>query len=93
MPEAKTLGPKGQVVIPKRIRARLGLREGSKVVFEERGAKEVVLRPQESPEEFVERFCSPPGRSRRRVVDFDRIYEEQLEERLRVPAKRRRSRA
>jgi len=40
----RRLGPKGQVVIPKKIRDVIGIRPGSEVVFEVRG-DEVVVKP------------------------------------------------
>lgn len=79
---SRTVGAKGQVVIPREIRERLGLREGSKVAFEQRG-REVVLRPVETPEEFLARFFDTGGKKLRRKVDLKRVYEEQYEERAR----------
>ncbi len=37
MKNRRTIGPKGQVVIPKEIRDKLGLREGVEVIVELRG--------------------------------------------------------
>ena len=34
MIEKRVMGPKGQIVIPKNIREQLGLKRGSKVLFE-----------------------------------------------------------
>ena len=39
-----TVGRRGQITLPKAVRAWLGLREGDRVVFARRGA-EVVLQP------------------------------------------------
>lgn len=81
MPDTKTLGAKGQIVIPKRLRELLGIRRGSKVVVEERGEREIVIRPVESSEQFVARFCDTGGRKLRRRIDLKRLYEEEIEER------------
>jgi len=41
----KKIGPKGQVVIPKRIRDALGLKPGVDVTIEVRGEEIVISRP------------------------------------------------
>ena len=43
MTEEATVTKKGQVTIPKKIRDRLGLKEGEKVSFEVRGGEAVLL--------------------------------------------------
>ncbi|MGH2845307.1 MAG: AbrB/MazE/SpoVT family DNA-binding domain-containing protein [Thermoleophilaceae bacterium] len=39
------MGPKGQVVVPKRIRERLGLRAGDELVVEEQGGVVRISKP------------------------------------------------
>ena len=50
MHEQAKLTSKGQITVPKRVRARLGVKEGDLIAFEEEGDK-VVVRPvrKESP--------------------------------------------
>ena len=42
--ETAVVTTKGQLVIPSRLRRRLGIKEGTKIAFEERSG-EVVIRP------------------------------------------------
>ncbi len=57
----REIGAKGQVVIPKDIRRHLGLKKGSKVIFETRG-DEITLRPEVDAEKFVKDFLNVPKR-------------------------------
>ena len=45
-----TLTSKGQATIPKNIRDRLGLKAGSRLIFEVNRAGELVLRPKDDSE-------------------------------------------
>jgi len=71
----RKLGSKGQVVVPKEIRQKLGLGEGSTLTFE--------LRPEPSPDEIVERFLSVKGRKRRALVD----WKSALDDEYKVPVR------
>lgn len=73
----RTLGEKGQVVVPKDIREHLGIKPGSEVIFEVRG-NEAVIRPSKSPREIVEDFCSLRKKLRKRLTlkDLKRIEAE-----------------
>lgn len=73
----RTVGEKGQVVVPKDIREHFGIRPGSKVVFEVK-EKEIVIRPAKSPKEIVEDFCSLRKKLRKRLdlKDLKRLEEE-----------------
>jgi len=77
----RTVGEKGQVVLPKDIRDYVGIKPGSEVIFEVRG-KEIVVRPQKSGKEFVEDFCNVPKNLRKNITvkDIKKILEEQYEE-------------
>lgn len=75
----RTLGPKGQIVVPKDLREHLGLKPGSVVVFEVEG-KKLILRPEADPESFVEEFCSAPKKLDEKI-DLKKLIDEQLEER------------
>jgi len=77
----KRIGPKGQVVIPRIIRDSLGIRPGDEIVMEVRG-KELVMKPEFDPEEFIEDFCSVRGKKLTRKIDLKRILEEEVEERI-----------
>lgn len=49
MSEEATVTKKGQVTIPKKVRDKLGLKEGRKVSFEVRGGEAVLLPEVENP--------------------------------------------
>jgi len=72
----RKLGSKGQVVIPKELRERLGLREGTNLIFELSGDA-FSVRPEPSPEEIVERFLSVKGKKLRKLVDWKSILDEE----------------
>lgn len=77
----RTVGEKGQVVLPKDIRDYIGIRPGSEVVFEVKD-KEIIIRLQESGKEFVEDFCNVPNKLRKPLdaKKIKKILEEQYEE-------------
>ncbi len=72
----RKLGSKGQVVVPKEIRERLGLEEGSTLTFEVSGDT-ILLRPEPTPEEAVQRFLSVKGRKRLKLVDWKSILDDE----------------
>ncbi len=77
----KTIGPKGQVVIPESVRRILGLKPGAEVLFDVKG-EEIIIRPKATPAEFVEKFCSAVKKKAKKKIDLHGLYEKQLEERL-----------
>lgn len=79
----RTLGSKGQLVIPKDLREHLGLKAGSRVVFEVRGDI-VILKSDTDPSEWVERFVSVVKKKLREEVDIERVVEEEVLEELAV---------
>ncbi len=75
----RTIGQKGQVVIPKRIRDRLGLKPGRKVTVELQ-ADAVILKPEKDPARFVEDFVSAQKKlSRISLKQIKGILEEEYE--------------
>ncbi len=72
----RKIGPKGQVVVPKWIREKLGLMEGATLTFELSGDT-ILVRPEPSPEEMVERFLSVKGRKLRKLVDWKSVLDEE----------------
>ena len=51
----RSVGPKGQVVIPIDVRNQVGIKEGSDVVFEVEDDK-IIIKKKLNPKEFVEDF-------------------------------------
>ncbi|MDO8460659.1 MAG: AbrB/MazE/SpoVT family DNA-binding domain-containing protein [Nanoarchaeota archaeon] len=76
----REIGAKGQVVIPKDIREYLGLKRGEKVIFEIRN-KEVLIKQEQDPQEFLQDFLNIPKlkRDKRKIKDMIlEQYEEDL---------------
>jgi len=72
----RKLGAKGQVVVPKEIREKLRLAEGTNLTFELSG-ETILVRPEPSPEEVVERFLSVRGRKLRKHMDWKSVLDEE----------------
>lgn len=72
----RKLGPKGQVVIPKEIREKLNLAEGTTLTFDV-SDRTILVRPEPSPEEVVGRFLSVKGRKRGKRVDWKSVLDEE----------------
>ena len=78
----REIGEKGQVVIPKDIRDSFGLKEGSKVVFEVKD-KEIVIKPEQNPEEFLKDFFNILKLKKRLTSkEIKRIILEQYDEEI-----------
>ncbi|MBI2971024.1 MAG: AbrB/MazE/SpoVT family DNA-binding domain-containing protein [Candidatus Aenigmarchaeota archaeon] len=80
----RAVGEKGQVVVPKDIREHLGLRPGTNVIFEVTG-KDVVIKAEKDPKDFVEDFCNVVPKSKRKKLGIKKIkqlLDEQYEEEL-----------
>lgn len=77
----RTIGEKGQVVVPKDIRNYLGLKPGSEVVFDVK-EKEIIIKSAVDPKKFVDDFCNVPRKLTRKltVKELKKIFEEELEE-------------
>ena len=73
----RTVGPKGQVVIPKEMRDALGLRIGTVVAFELQGSS-IVLRPEIKPEEYVDYYSTTESKKFSEEVDVKRVIEEEV---------------
>ncbi|HLD33386.1 MAG TPA: AbrB/MazE/SpoVT family DNA-binding domain-containing protein [Candidatus Nanoarchaeia archaeon] len=79
----RTIGPKGQIVLPKDIRDQFNFREGTEITFIVEG-NEIKIQPAIDPIKFVEEFCAP-GKSIKKKLTAKEIKDaimEQYEERL-----------
>jgi AbrB family looped-hinge helix DNA binding protein len=76
----RIVGPKGQIVIPKDVREYIGLKPGTRVIFEVREG-ELVIRPETNPEKIVEEFCSIVSKKLEKTIDVKKIIQEEYEER------------
>ncbi len=76
----KNVGPKGQVVIPKRIRDALGLKPGVEVVIELRGEEIVVSKPKIEGN-YTEYYTATRSSKLRKSVDIKKIIAEEVAQR------------
>ena len=80
--EVIRMSSKGQIVIPQEMRKTLGLKKGNSVLIELRD-KEVVIKPEQDPEEFLKDFLNIPEKLRSkkplRIKDIKDMIEEQYE--------------
>ena len=74
----REVGEKGQIVLPKDIRDYVGIKPGSKVIFEVRG-KEIIIKAEKTGREFVEDFCNVPKKVKLDIKKIKKILEEQYE--------------
>ena len=78
----RTVGEKGQVVLPKDIRDQLGIKPGSEVVFDVKDG-EIHMKPnqQMSGKEFVEYFCKTSKKLKKMpaIEDLKKTLEEEYD--------------
>ena len=72
----KNIGPKGQVVIPKRMRDALGLKPGVDVIIESRGDEIVIARPRIEGN-YTEYYLSTSSSKLKEPVDIKKIITEE----------------
>jgi AbrB family looped-hinge helix DNA binding protein len=77
----KNVGPKGQVVIPKRMREALGLKPGVEVTLELRD-NEIVIKKPEVNGSYAEYFTTTSAPKLKKWVDIKKILEEEVDERI-----------
>ncbi len=75
----REISEKGQIVIPKDIREYLGLKEREKVIFEIKN-NEVVLKKEQTSEEFLKDFLDVPKLKRPKKTIKEMILEQYDEE-------------
>jgi AbrB family looped-hinge helix DNA binding protein len=78
----RTVGPKGQVVIPKEVRDETGLVEGSEVSVEARDGAVLIRRVAPLTGSYVDYFTTTYARKVGKQVDLKRIIEEENDGRI-----------
>jgi len=73
----RTIGPKGQVVIPKDVRDQTGLVEGIEVTVEARDGEVVVRRASPPTSNYVDYFASTYAAKVRGRADIKKLIEEE----------------
>jgi AbrB family looped-hinge helix DNA binding protein len=76
----KNVGPKGQVVIPKRMRDALGLKPGVDVTLEIRGEEIVISRPKIEGS-YTEYFTATYSPKLRKLIVIKEIITEEVGQR------------
>lgn len=76
----RTLGDKGQVVIPKKIRDFFNLRPGVDLEFDIKDGR-IIITPVDS-DSFLSDFCSIVRDKLHEPVRFKDIFEKEVEERM-----------
>jgi len=76
----KNIGPKGQVVIPKRIRDALGLKPGVDVTIEVRGEEIVISKPKIEGS-YTEYYTSTHSPKLKEPIDIKKIISEEVAQR------------
>ena len=76
----KNVGPKGQVVIPKRMRDTLGLKPGVEVILEMRDQEIVIKKPQVRGS-YTEYFITTSSPKLKKPVNIKQLITEEAEER------------
>jgi len=76
------VGQKGQVVIPKEIRDKVGIREGSEVLVSARNDDEIVIRRSSPPtQSYVEYYVTTFSKKLKKRVDIKKLIEDETTER------------
>jgi len=76
----RSIGPKGQVVIPKHMREALALKSGVEVVFELR-EKEIVIRKPKIGGDYAEYFITTASAKLKKLVNIKELLEDEVNER------------
>jgi AbrB family looped-hinge helix DNA binding protein len=76
----KNVGPKGQVVIPKRMRDALGLKPGVEVTIEMRDQEIIIKKPQVNGN-YAEYFIQTAAPKLKKMINIKELIESEAEER------------
>jgi AbrB family looped-hinge helix DNA binding protein len=76
----KNVGPKGQVVIPKRMRDSLGLKPGVEVILEMRDQEIIIKKPQIKGN-YTEYFITTSSQKLHKPVNIKKLITQEVEER------------
>lgn len=78
--EKMKIGPKGQVVIPVSFRKRYNIFPGDEVVFEEKENGMMIAKPEVDVIALMRKAAAEIDY--KELIDWDKEYEEEIEERL-----------
>ena len=79
MEKKTTVGPKGQVVIPKGIRDKIGIKEYSEVIVDIMDDSVVIKKLKPESVSYVDYYCTTYSKKLTKKIDFKKMTEEQFE--------------
>jgi len=79
MEKKTTVGPKGQVVIPKEIRDKIGIKEYSEVIVDIMDDSVIIKRLKPESVTYVDYYCTTYSKKLSKKVDIKKLTEEQYE--------------
>ncbi len=79
MEKKATVGPKGQVVIPKEIRDKIGIKEYSEVIVDIIDDSVIIKKFKPESVTYVDYYCTTYSKKLTNKVDIKKITEEQYE--------------
>ncbi len=82
MERKTTVGPKGQVVIPKEIREKIGIKEYSEVLVDVLDDSVIIKKLKPESVSYVDYYSSTYSKKLKKKVDLKKIVEEQYERNL-----------
>ena len=79
MEKKTTVGPKGQVVIPKEIRDKIGIKEYSEVIVNIIDDAVIIKKLKPESVTYVDYYCTTYSKKLTKKIDIKKITEEQYE--------------
>ena len=79
MEKKTTVGPKGQIVIPKDISDKIGIKEYSEVFFDTADDSVIMKKLKPASVTYVDYYCATYSKKLTKRVDIKKITEEQYE--------------
>ena len=79
MEKKTTVGPKGQIVIPKDIRDKIGIKEYSEVIVDTVDDSVIIKKLKPASVTYVDYYCATYSKKLNKRVDIKKLTEEQNE--------------
>ena len=79
MEKKTTVGPKGQIFIPKDIRDKIGIKEYSEVIVDTVDDTVIIKKLKPASVTYVDYYCTTYSKKLTKRVDIKKIIEEQYE--------------
>ena len=79
MEKKTTFGPQGQVIIPKDIRDKIGIKEYSEVIVDVLDDSVIIKKIKHESVLYVDYYCTTYSKKLTKKIDIKKIIEEQYE--------------